>query len=75
MFFGQLLKILFFGIIIYTLFSLIRFLIRIGRASRTVHSGEEKKARQNIREEGPRMRMRNSRNETIELDKDQYKVE
>ncbi|MBP7736246.1 MAG: hypothetical protein KA369_09775 [Spirochaetes bacterium] len=72
MFFGQLLKVIFFAIIIYSLFSLVRFLVRIGTA---VNKGreEEKRARQNIREEGPRMRR--DRRGAIELDKDQYKVE
>jgi hypothetical protein len=72
MFLGQLLKVIFFAIIIYSLFSLVRFLIRIGAA---VNKGreEEKKARQDVREEGPRMRR--DRRGVIELDKDQYKVE
>jgi hypothetical protein len=73
MFFGQLLKIIFFGIIIYTLFKLVRFLVGIGRAVNAGRAGEEKRARQNIREEGPRVRR--DRKGTIELDKDQYKVE
>ncbi len=73
MLFGQLLKIIFFAIIIYSLISLVRFLIRIGRAVKKGRDEDEKRARQNIREEGPRMR-RDGRG-TIELDKDQYKVE
>ncbi len=73
MFFGQLLKIIFVAIIIYGLFSLVRFLIRFGRAVNAGRAEEEKKARQNIREDGPRMRR--DRRGTIELDKDQYKVE
>lgn len=73
MFFGQLLKIIFFAIIIYSLVSLVRFLIRIGTAVKKSRDEDEKRARQNIRGEGPRMR-RDGRG-TIELDKDQYKVE
>jgi hypothetical protein len=73
MFFGQLLKIIFFGIIIYSLFSLFRFLIRIGRAVNAGRAEEKTQARQNIREQGPRMGK--GRRGIIELDKDQYKVE
>jgi hypothetical protein len=73
MFFGQLLKIIFFAIIIYWLVRFIRFLVRIGSAMNARRAKDEKQAHQDIREDGPRMRK--NRNGTIELDKDQYKVE
>ncbi len=73
MLFGQLLKVILLGIVIYTVFKLVRFLVRFGRAVNAARVEEEKKARRNVREDGPRMR-RDGKG-TIELDKDQYKVE
>ena len=73
MFFGQLLKIIFIAIIIYWMVRFVRFLIRIGLAMNSRRAEDEKQARQDIRKDGPRMRK--GRNGTIELDKDQYKVE
>lgn len=77
MFIVQLLKILFFIAFIYMLYNLIRFMFGIGRVFREKRAAEEKKARQNIREEGAPFRQGNvkDRKETIELDRDQYKVE
>lgn len=72
MFIGQLLKILFFAFIIYMLFYLIRFLFKAGRVLRDKREKDERFSQQNIREE--RTRAGNSKG-TIELDKDQYKVE
>ncbi|HOT46513.1 MAG TPA: hypothetical protein PLM53_17155 [Spirochaetota bacterium] len=71
--FAQLLKIIFIAIIIYALVSLVRFLVGIGRAVNVERAKAEEQARRNVREDGPRMR-RDGRG-TIELDKDQYKVE
>jgi hypothetical protein len=72
MFIGQLLKILFFAVIIYMLYYLIRFMFRAGKVLHDKRTEDEGSSRQNIREE--RTRARNSKG-TIELDKDQYKVE
>lgn len=71
--FAQLLKIIFIAIIIYALISLVRFLIGIGRAVKAGRAEAEKQERRNVREDGPRVR-RDGRG-TIELDRDQYKVE
>ena len=71
--FAQLLKIIFFAIIIYALISLVRFLVGIGRAVNAGRAEAEKQERRNVREDGPRVR-RDGRG-TIELDRDQYKVE
>jgi hypothetical protein len=72
MFIGQLFKILFFAAFIYMFYNLIRYLIRAGKVLHDKRSEGEKTSQQNIREE--RMSAR-SRQDTIELDKDQYKVE
>jgi len=72
MFIGQLLKVLFFAFIIYMLYYLIRFLFRAGKALHDKRTDDERSSRENIREEQTRAR---SGKGTIELDKDQYKVE
>jgi hypothetical protein len=72
MFIGQLLKILFFAFIIYMLFYLVRFLFRAGRMLHDKRAEDERSSRQNARE--GRTRAGNGKG-TIELDKDQYKVE
>ena len=72
MFIVQLLKILFFVAFIYMLYNLIRYLFRAGKVLHDKRMEEEKTSRQNIHE--GRTRARN-RKDTIELDKDQYKVE
>jgi hypothetical protein len=72
MFIVQLLKILFFAAFIYMLYNLIRYLIRAGKVLHDKRMEEEKTSQQNIHE--GRTRARN-RKDTIELDKDQYKVE
>ncbi|MBN1497899.1 MAG: hypothetical protein JXA07_14085 [Spirochaetes bacterium] len=77
MFILQLLKLVLFIAFIYMLYNLIRFLFGLGRALRERREAEEKRARQNIREDGRRFHPGNGRGrkETIELDRDQYKVE
>jgi len=72
MFIGQLLKILFFAFIIYMLIYLVRFLFRAGRALRDKRAHDERSSRQNTREGRTPT---GSGNGTIELNKDQYKVE
>lgn len=72
MFIVQLLKILFFATFIYMLYNLIRYLIRAGKVLHDKRMEEGKTSQQNIRAE--RMHAWN-RKDTIELDKDQYKVE
>lgn len=68
----QFLKILFFIAFVYMLYNLIRYLFRLGKTLNERRQEEEKIAGQRTSRE--RFRTRN-RKETIELDKDQYKVE
>jgi hypothetical protein len=72
MFIGQLLKILFFAVVIYMFYYLVRLLFKAGRVLHDKRTEDGGSSRQNIREERTRVR---SRKDTIELDKDQYKVE
>ena len=73
MYFAQLLKIIFIAIIIYWIIKLFRFLIGIGSAVNAGRAEADKRARRDDGGDGPRMRR--DRNGTIELDKDQYRVE
>ncbi len=77
MFIVKLLQLLLFIAFIYMLYNLIRFLFGLGRAFRVKREAEEKMAQQNIRGDGRRPGPGNGkgRRETIELDRDQYKVE
>jgi hypothetical protein len=77
MFIVNFLKLLFFIAFIYMLYNLIRFMFGLGRAFRERHAAEQKKAQQNLRGEGGPFRRGNRKEgkDTIELDRDQYKVE
>jgi hypothetical protein len=77
MFIVNFLKLLFFIAFIYMLYNLIRFMFGLGRVFRERHAAEQKKAQQNVREEGAPFRAGNRKEgkDTIELDRDQYKVE
>jgi len=66
MFIGQMLKLLFFALFVYVLYSLFRLILRAGRLA------NEQRRRDNIRENGPRPGKRDG---VIEIDKDDYKVE
>jgi hypothetical protein len=72
MFIGQLLKILFFAFMVYMIYYLVRFMFRAGKALHDKRAGDASSSRQGSRE--GRTRPGSSRG-TIELDKDQYKVE
>ena len=65
-------KILFFAAFIYMLYNLIRYLIRAGTVLHDKRMEKEKMSQQNIHTERTRAW---NRKDTIELDKDQYKVE
>ena len=65
MFIGQMLKLLFFSLFVYVLYSLFRLIIRAGRLA-------NERRRDNIRENASR---REKRDGVIEIDKNDYKVE
>ena len=66
MFIGQMLKLLFFALFVYVLYSLFRLILRAGRLA------NEQRRRDNIRENGPRPGKGDG---VIEIDKNDYKVE
>lgn len=73
MFFGQLLKIVLIAFVIYWIVRLVRFLIGVGSAIHTAQNGGTEKEPRTVRED--QGRLWRGRRDTIELDKDQYKVE